>query len=81
MAKTILRQYYYLHKKERKNLIMNCSTANFIKGVTAGLIVGAAVTMLTDPISDRQRSRLMRRTEGVFKNMGGMIDAAIGMFH
>ena len=54
---------------------------SFFKGVTTGLIVGAAVTMLADPVSDRQRTKLMKRTEGVFRNMGGMLDAAIGMFH
>lgn len=61
--------------------MMSSSSAGFFKGVTAGLVIGAAVTMLTDPVSDRQRSRLARRTEGVFKNMGDMIDTAIGMFH
>ncbi len=60
---------------------MNFSASGFFKGVTAGLVIGAAITMLTDPVSDRQRHRLARKTEGVFKNMGGMIDAAIGMFH
>lgn len=60
---------------------MTSSGMSFFKGVTAGLIVGAAVTMLADPVSDRQRTKLMKRTEGVFRNMGGMIDAAIGMFH
>ena len=61
--------------------MMTSSTMNFFKGVTSGLIVGAAVTMLVDPISDRQRHRFVRKTEGVFKNMGCMIDSAIGMFH
>ncbi|HIU57063.1 MAG TPA: hypothetical protein IAA61_04520 [Candidatus Ornithomonoglobus merdipullorum] len=60
---------------------MTSSGMSFFKGVTTGLIVGAAVTMLADPVSDRQRTKLMKRTEGVFRNMGGMLDAAIGMFH
>lgn len=60
---------------------MTTSGMSFFKGVTAGLVIGAAVTMLADPISDRQRNRLVKRTEGAFKNMGSMIDAAIGMFH
>ena len=60
--------------------MMTSSTMCFFKGVTAGLIVGAAVTMLTDPISDRQRNRFMRKTEGVFKNMGCILDNAISMF-
>lgn len=61
--------------------MMTPSGTSFFKGVTAGLVIGAAVTMLADPVSDRQRTRLMRKTEGVFKNMGSMIDTAIGMFH
>lgn len=60
---------------------MSSASSGFFKGVTAGLVIGAAVTMLADPVSDRQRGRLARRTEGVFKNMGDMIDTAIGMFH
>lgn len=59
----------------------NSQTSKFFKGVTTGLIIGAAITMLTDPITDRQRNKLMRKTEGVFKNMGEMIDSAISMFH
>lgn len=59
---------------------MNSQTAKFFKGVTAGLVIGAAVTMLTDPISDRQRNRLVKKTEGVFKSMGEMLDSAIAVF-
>ncbi len=55
-------------------------TAKFFKGVTTGLVIGAAITMLTDPITDRQRHKLVRKTEGVFKSMGEVIDSAIAMF-
>lgn len=58
----------------------NPQTAKFFKGVTTGLVIGAAITMLTDPITDRQRHKLVRKTEGVFKNMGEMLDSAIAMF-
>ncbi len=61
--------------------MMTRSTSSFFKGITTGLVIGAAITMLTDPISDRQRNRLIRRTEGIFKNMGEMIDTAMDMFH
>lgn len=60
--------------------MMNSNSATFFKGITTGLVIGAAVTMLTDPISDRQRLRLARKTEGVFKSMGSVIDTAISMF-
>lgn len=60
--------------------MINPQSAKFFKGVTTGLVIGAAITMLTDPISDRQRRKLMHKTEGVFKNMGEMIDSAISIF-
>ena len=43
-------------------------TVGFISGVTTGLLVGAAVTMLMDPITDRQRHKLQKKTEGVFRS-------------
>ena len=56
---------------------MNCK--GFFKGMTAGLIIGAAVTMITDPISDRQHKKMSKKTHDVFKNIGSMIDNALGM--
>lgn len=54
-------------------------TGNFMKGMATGIVVGAAVTMVTDPLSDRQRHKLHKKTEGVFKNVGGIIDTAVEM--
>jgi gas vesicle protein len=51
----------------------------FIKGITTGLIVGTAVTMLADPITDRQRHRIKKKTNGMFKTIGGAIDSAMNM--
>jgi len=55
--------------------------SGFIKGVTAGLAIGAAVTMLADPLSDKQRRKLHKKTEGIFRNIGGMIDTAMDLMH
>jgi len=52
-------------------------TIGFIGGITTGLVVGSALTMLMDPVSDRQRHKLQRKTEGVFKSIGGVIDTAM----
>lgn len=52
-------------------------SVGFLGGMTAGLIVGAAITMAYDPISDKQRHKLQRKTEGVFKSIGGVIDTAM----
>ncbi len=55
--------------------------SGFFKGMATGIAVGAAVTMMTDPISDRQRKKLAKKTEGVFRNIGGIIDSAVDMMH
>jgi gas vesicle protein len=55
--------------------------SGFLKGMATGLVVGAAVTMMTDPISERQRKKIMKKTEGVFRNIGGVIDTALDIMH
>lgn len=54
-------------------------TGKFVKGMAAGMVVGAAVAMVVDPLSERQHNKLRKKTEGVFKSMGGIIDNAIDM--
>ena len=53
------------------------STQGFIKGMAAGLVLGACATMIWDPVSDRQRHRMQRKTEGVFRSIGNIIDNAL----
>ena len=55
--------------------------SGFFKGMATGLVVGAAVTMMTDPISDKQRRKIAKKTEGVFRNIGGVIDTAMDIMH
>ena len=52
----------------------------FIKGMLTGLLVGSAVTMIADPISDRQRHKMQKKTEGFFKNVGSALDHAVDIF-
>lgn len=52
----------------------------FVKGMVTGLLVGSAVTMLADPISDRQRHKMQKKTEGFFKNIGGALDNMLEIF-
>lgn len=53
---------------------------NFIKGMAAGLVLGACATMLVDPVSDRQRHKMHKKTEGIFRSIGNIIDTATDMF-
>lgn len=48
---------------------------SFIGGVITGAIVGSAITMVMDPISDKQRRKLHKGTHSVFKTMGTVLDA------
>ena len=48
---------------------------SFLGGVIAGAIVGSAITMVADPISDRQRRKLYKGTHHMFRTMGTVIDA------
>lgn len=48
---------------------------SFLGGIIAGAIVGSAITMVADPISDRQRRKLYKGTHNMFKTMGTVIDA------
>lgn len=52
----------------------------FIKGMITGLLVGSAVTMIADPVSDRQRHKMHKKTEGFFKSIGCALDNAIDVF-
>ena len=56
---------------------MSQGASSFAKGIAAGLIVGAAVVSFLDPISDKQKHKLQKKTQGVFKNLGGMLDTAM----
>ncbi len=48
---------------------------SFLGGVIAGAIVGSALTMVIDPVSDRQRRKLHKGTHTMFKTMGSVLDA------
>ena len=57
------------------------SASGFFKGMATGLVVGAAVTMITDPMTSRERHKIAKKTEGIFKNIGSVIDTTLGMMH
>ena len=58
---------------------MSGNYSTFVKGMTTGLVVGAAVAIFADPMSDRQHNKMRKKTHGIFKNLGGILDNAIDM--
>ena len=41
-------------------------SSGFVKGMAAGLVVGAAAAMIIDPISDRQKNKIKRKTKAFY---------------
>lgn len=56
---------------------MSNNASSFAKGIAAGMVVGAAVVTFLDPISDKQKHKLQRKTHGMFKSIGGVLDTAM----
>jgi len=56
------------------------SSQGFLKGMAAGIVLGACATMIADPVSDRQRNKMRRKTEGMFKSLGNIVDSTIDIF-
>ena len=56
---------------------MHSLNPGFAKGMAAGLVVG----ILIDPVSDRQHKRMMKKANGIFRNIGGAIDTAMDFIH
>ena len=47
----------------------------FISGLVTGAVIGAAAGMIADPLKDKQKKKLAKSADGVFKSIGGAIDA------
>jgi gas vesicle protein len=56
-------------------------SGGFMKGMAAGLLLGACAAMIVDPVSDKQKRKMQKKTEGVFRNIGNIIDSAISIMH
>lgn len=53
---------------------------SFMKGMITGIAVGAAAAIVTEPVSDRDRRKIARKTEGLFKSVGSVADSIIDIF-
>lgn len=51
--------------------------SGFAKGMAAGLVVGAAAAIIVDPVTDRQHKKMVKKADGMFRSLGGMIDTAL----
>ena len=47
----------------------------FISGLVTGAVIGAAAGMIADPLKEKQKKKIARATDGVFKTIGCAIDS------
>ena len=49
----------------------------FWGGIACGAIIGAAIGMLADPMTDKQHRRLKTKANNMFKTIGTVIDSVM----
>ncbi len=47
----------------------------FAGGVITGAVLGAALGMFVDPMSDRQHRKIKKQTNNMFKTLGSVVDS------
>lgn len=53
---------------------------NFTAGVATGAAIGMAVGALIDPINDKQKKMIEKKSSHLFKALGATIDNLVDMF-
>lgn len=49
----------------------------FFSGVIAGAAIASVITMFIDPINDRQKRKMHKTSNHMFKTMGSVLDAMV----
>lgn len=49
----------------------------FLSGIACGAVIGAAIGMLADPMSDKQHRKLKASANNMFRTIGSMIDSVM----
>lgn len=49
----------------------------FFSGVIAGAAIGSVITMFIDPINDKQKRKMHKTSNHMFKTMGSVLDAMV----
>ena len=72
---------FFAHTNYELEGVMKVGSSGFMKGMAAGMLLGACATMMIDPVSDKQKRKMQKKTEGIFRNLGNIIDSAISIMH
>lgn len=54
------------------------NNSGFMKGMAAGMVVGATAAIMMDTTS-KHKHKMSKKAEGIFRNIGSAIDSAMGM--
>ena len=55
------------------------STKGTIGAMAAGIVIGAVVGMMIDPINDKQHKKICKNANNMFKTIGAIVDDVISM--
>lgn len=50
------------------------NTGSFIKGMVTGAVIGMGISMVANPMDERDRRRLSKKTSKVFTTIGSIAD-------
>jgi gas vesicle protein len=50
------------------------NTGSFIKGMVTGAVIGMGISMVANPIDERDRRRLAKKTSKMFTTIGSIAD-------
>jgi gas vesicle protein len=57
----------------------NMTTKGAIGAMAAGVVIGAVVGMMVDPLNDKQHKKICKNASNVFKTIGAIVDDVISM--
>ena len=50
------------------------NTGSFVKGMVTGAVIGMGISMVANPMEERDRRRLAKRTSKMFTTIGSIAD-------
>lgn len=73
--------HFFAHTIFELEGVIKMGSGRFMRGMAAGVLLGACAAMIIDPVSDKQKRKMQKKTEGVFRNIGNIIDSAMSILH
>jgi gas vesicle protein len=57
--------------------VISLNTGSFVKGMVTGAVIGMGISMVANPIDERDRRRIAKKTSKLFTTIGSIADNVI----